>query len=391
MLEMEIHVVDHPAGEPAVTMRIGLIVNPIAGMGGAVALKGTDGAEVPRQALALGARPLARERAEQFLARLAAQGRRLELDVAAGAMGERSAARLGIPAMVVGGQAGAQTSAADTQCAARAMAHHGCGLIVFAGGDGTARDMLDAVGDTVPILGIPAGVKMHSAVFATTPNAAAHVVERFFASDRGIEMREMEVMDIDEAMLRGGALSARLHGYARVPFERHALPGPKARDTSEDMSLEGAAAEIVRGMQAGTLYVIGPGTTMRRIKRRLGVEGTLLGVDAFLDRRPAGLDLTAKQLLDLTSGRPAKIVVGITGGQGFVLGRGNQQLSAALVRRVGRDNIIIVASVAKLVALDGAMLRVDSGEPDLDRSLAGFIRVVTGSGETAIARIGEPL
>lgn len=366
-------------------MRVGLIINPIAGLGGPAALKGTDGPGVADEALARGAVPTAQARALTFLRCLSA-ARSLAWLAAEGPMGADCLASAGMKGETVACIRGTTTTATDTQRAAMAMVERGCELIVFAGGDGTARDVHDAVGSRVPILGIPAGVKMHSAVFAASPGAAAAVVEAL-QRQGAVTVREAEVMDIDEADLRQGHVSARLVGYARVPYVRAAMPGPKMRSAAEDAELPGAAAEVVAAMQPGVTYIVGPGTTMRLVKRALGCEGTLLGCDAFLDRHPAALDLTAPQLLALADRGPMRILVGVTGGQGFILGRGNQQLTPELLRRVGRDGLIIVASSGKLAALGGAPLRVDTGDEELDRALAGHVRVITGAGQSAVMRI----
>jgi predicted polyphosphate/ATP-dependent NAD kinase len=371
-------------------MRLGLIVNPIAGLGGSVALKGTDGQEMVRRSLALGAEPAAEAKTEKFLGRLRPQRESLHLLVGAGCMGADCARRAGFDAAAFG-EAKTVTTAADTHQTAASILQQGCDILVFAGGDGTARDILEAAGDRVPILGIPAGVRMHSGVFAISPAAAACVIEGLIAGVSHVEFRDMEVMDADEDALSEGRVSARIYGTALVPFERLALQGPKRQSRNPDAALDWAAAELVREMTPGTAYLLGPGTTTRRIKRQLGIDGTLLGVDAFLDRRSVGLDLGADALLALAADRPAKVILGVTGGQGFILGRGNQQLSPALIRLVGRENLIIVASVEKLLALEGGLLRVDSGDAELDWALAGYIHVVTGPSETMISRIAHPL
>jgi predicted polyphosphate/ATP-dependent NAD kinase len=374
----------------ASVMRLGLIVNPIAGLAGSVALKGTDCQETVRRSLALGAQPAAEAKAERFLGRLQRHRESIHLLVGAGCMGADSARRAGFDAAAFG-EATRLTTAADTHQAAASIVRQGCDILVFAGGDGTARDIIEAVGNRFPILGIPAGVKMHSGVFAISPVAAACVIETLITGVSRVEFRDMEVMDAEEAALFEGRISPRIYGTARVPFERFALQGPKRQSRHADAALDWAAAELIREMTPGTTYLLGPGTTTRRIKRQLGIEGTLLGVDAFLDRRSVGLDLRADALLALAKDRPGKIILGVTGGQGFILGRGNQQLSPALIRRVGRENLIIVASVDKLLALEGGLLRVDSGEAELDWALAGYIRVVTGPGETMMTRIAHPL
>ena len=372
-------------------MRIGLIINPIAGMGGRVALKGTDGANAAVLAAALGAAPVAEERARRFLARLTQAGRVVELLTVGGAMGADAAQAAGVAARVLPVTLGAPTGAADTRRAALAMEAAGANLIVMVCGDGTARDVLDAVGTRVPVLGIPSGVKMHSAVFATGPEAGAMLVAEMASGARAIAFHDAEVMDIDERLLGDGVVAARLHGYLRIPFECRLVQAGKARGYSATAALAGAAREIAAAMQPGTLYLIGPGTTMRLVKRELGSDGTLLGVDAVLDGRVIGLDLTERQILDLAAGRPLRIIVGLVGGQGFVLGRGNQQLSPEVVRRAGgRDGVIVIAGLDKLLSLEGAPLQVDTGDAALDRELAGFIQVVTGRGERTVMRIASP-
>lgn len=372
-------------------MRIGLIVNPIAGMGGRVALKGTDGPDAAVRAAALGAAPVAQERAGRFLMRLATAGGRVEVLTVPGAMGADAMRAAGFPAEVLSVETGVPTLAGDTRRAVQAMEAAGVDLIVFAGGDGTARDVLDAMGTQVPVLGIPSGVKMHSAVFATSPEAGAVLVAALASPTSRFAFHHAEVMDVDERLLTEGAIVAKLYGYLRVPVERRLVQAGKARGVSASAQLAGAAREIAASMVSGTIHLIGPGTSMGMVKRALGFEGTLLGVDAVLDGQVAGLDLTEQQILDLAADRKLHIVVGLVGGQGFVLGRGNQQISPDVVRRAGgRDGLTILASTEKLLALDGAPLLVDTGDATLDAALAGYVRVATGPGETAIMRIAAP-
>jgi predicted polyphosphate/ATP-dependent NAD kinase len=367
--------------------KIGLIVNPIAGMGGSIGLKGTDGGEILARAKALGATPVAPARALRALNRLAARGK-IELMTCPGVMGGAVAEQAGLAAVPLGVCPATATTAADTRAAAQELQARGAALILFAGGDGTARDILDAVGDTVPMLGIPSGVKMHSAVFAISPEAAGQLAA-LVAMDRDgkVSYLEAEIMDIDEEAVRAGRLSARLHGYGRVPFERHLVQSAKAGGIAEDAALDAVCREIAREMLPGVVYIIGPGTTTQRILGNLGLVGTLLGVDAVLDGKLLGRDLAGAQVEDMVRGGPAQIIVSVIGGQGHIFGRGNQQIGPRVIRAVGRDNIIVVATQRKLLSLAGGHLLVDTGDRQLDELLQGYIRVRTGPGQTAMMRV----
>ncbi len=374
--------------ENAPARRIGLIVNPFAGLGGPAGLKGTDGTEMVQRALARGAVPRAAERAAKALALVAPLAGRLQLLAGSGAMGAAVATGLGLTVGSIGEPAEA-TTGRDSREAAAAMAARGVDLILFAGGDGTARDVLDGAPDT-PLLGIPTGVKMHSAVFATSPEAAGRVAAMVIEDTaQRMRWRQAEIMDLDEEALREGRVAARLHGYARVPVERMLMQNGKAGSArvDEDVALAGLADRIVHGMERGRVYVLGCGQTMRLIKRRLGGDGTLLGVDVALDGRLIATDVDEERLLRLVEGVPAHVVVGVTGGQGFVFGRGNQQIGPRVLARVGRDGVTVVTSEAKLTALDPACLHVDTGDPCVDAMLSGYLRVHTAPGRSMMMRV----
>ncbi|MHB1216660.1 MAG: ATP-NAD kinase family protein [Alphaproteobacteria bacterium] len=365
--------------------RLGLIVNPIAGMGGPLGLKGTDGEAILARALAMGAMPMAAARAQRALVRLAMAGVSFDLLTAPGAMGGGAAREAGFPIKEIG-TSKERTSAADTRDATKGLARAGVALILFAGGDGTARDVLEVVGGTVAVLGIPSGVKMQSAVFATNPEAAGELAAAFLGGAR--RTRHAEVMDIDEEAVRAGRISPRLYGYALVPEAKGTVQGPKSGASAEDdAELDAACARIAREAEPGTLFIVGPGTTMRRLKARLGAEGTLLGVDAFESGRLVVEDADERLLLALLDGKPARIVVGVVGGQGFLFGRGNQPISPAVIRGVGRANIIAVAGAEKLLRLDPPGLRVDTGDPATDRMLEGYWPVQTGPRRTMIVKV----
>jgi len=328
-------------------LKLGLIVNPIAGIGGAVGLKGSDGADTQAKALALGAVPLSRARTTRALERLARIKDKFELVTCGGRMGLEAARSADLAATVVA-EPGDVTTADDTRSAANAMAGQGVDLLLFAGGDGTARDIHDAVGDSVTVLGIPTGVKIYSAVYAVSPAAAGELAADFLQG-KTQETHDAEVMDIDEASLRQGRVSAQLYGYVRIPRRRRLTQGVKASsDAGESVAAAVAAADVVRTMRAGRYYVIGPGTTTRAVMSELKIEGTLVGVDVVRDGELAARDVGERQILDLVAGKAASVVVTVIGGQGYLFGRGNQQISPKVIREVGRENIIVVATRAKL-------------------------------------------
>ncbi|MGC9442866.1 ATP-NAD kinase family protein [Streptomyces sp. WG5] len=357
---------------------LGLIVNPLAGMGGSVGLKGTDGPEILEEARRRGARPLSGERAVRALTRLAAAAKSpFEIVTASGDLGEHSALAAGLRPVVVHRAGPGDSGPDDTRAAARAMASD-VDLLLFAGGDGTARDVVGAVGDRVPVLGVPAGVKMHSAVFGTGPDSAGSLAALFLDGSPAVRMRDAEVMDLDETAFREDRLSARLYGYARSPYERHLAQNAKAGSRAGDAALEAACQRVAARMREGVLYVVGPGTTMRRVMDALGLPSTLLGVDAVLNGALVGSDLDERALLALMEGRQTRIVVGVLGGQGYLFGRGNQQISAEVIRRVGREGIDVIAPMDKLVALKSVSLRVDTGNAEVDALLSGYLRLHTG-------------
>ncbi|MBN6051848.1 NAD(+)/NADH kinase, partial [Nonomuraea sp. RK-328] len=422
---------------------VGLIVNPVAGLGGAAGLKGSDGAEVQRAALARGATPRAGERAARAVRALLSRRPGTRLVTAPGPMGEHSARAAGAPHDLVRsspeppgsgptgssglsepGPAGA-TTARDTRQAVLAMA--GVDLLLFAGGDGTARDVLDAVrelrerGERVPpVLGIPAGVKVYSGCFAVSPAAAGFLAAAYVsgASGKGpgrAALAEAEVVDLDEDRYRQGLVSPVLYGGLPVPAAPAALSGRKAGSSgTAPGTVEGIAREVVSRMRPGVRHVLGPGATTRAVGRELGLATTLLGVDVVerverVERdgngaRLVAADVSEAELSGLVDGREAVIVLSVIGGQGFVLGRGNQQVSPRVLRAVlgtipedvtGGDGpgapaagrLLVLATQQKLAALGGRPLLADSGDEDLDRMLAGHVQVITGHHESTIYRI----
>jgi predicted polyphosphate/ATP-dependent NAD kinase len=364
--------------------RLGLVVNPIAGIGGRVGLKGSDGPETVKAAVALGAVPLAPARAMEAIHALGQWQGELEVLTYPSEMGEDELRACGITPVVLGSIVSGHTTAADTRLAATMMADLGVDLLIFAGGDGTARDICEAVDMQVPVLGIPAGVKIHSSVFAVSPRRAAELI-RLFLQGRA-ELREMEVMDIDEDSFREGRVSARLYGYLMVPFERGLVQGTKTAGFGSAMQKEEIARFVADQMNDEFHYILGPGTTVKAIADVLGIPKSLLGVDVVQRKHLVARDANEKVLLDLIAGRKAKIIVTPIGGQGYVFGRGNQQISPRVIRLVGQANVIVVSTPDKLLSLDGPLL-VDTGDYELDEALSRHTRVITGYNEESVWRV----
>jgi predicted polyphosphate/ATP-dependent NAD kinase len=364
--------------------RIGLIVNPIAGMGGRVGLKGTDGRDIVARAVEKGARPEAGRRAGEALESLAGLKDRIEVLTYPGEMGEDVVRAAGFACSVLGSIRSGQTTPEDTRRAAQDLEAAGVDLLLFAGGDGTARDICAAVGDRLPVLGIPAGVKMHSAVFGISPRRAGELAALYVEGKiRGT--REAEVMDIDEEAFRQERVCAKLYGYLRVPSEPRLVQGVKAGGGhGEASALRGIALDVTSRMEPGVAYLIGPGTTTREILHVLGLSGTLLGVDVVVDRRIEAADADERVLLETVERMPARIVVSVIGGQGYLFGRGNQQLSPRILARVGKENVIVAATPGKIFSLRGLPLLVDTGDPDVDRMLTGYVQIVTGLKERLV-------
>jgi len=371
-------------------MKLGLIINPMAGIGGTVGLKGSDGREIVEQALAQGAQPRSGERVLQALEKLVGVIDQPVLTVS-GAMGADVLGQVGIAHEVIM-QTSAATSATDTYNAVLKLCEHNIDLLMFAGGDGTARDVLDALKSNgkiegLPVIGIPAGCKIHSAVYAVTPSQAGELVALL---ERGepLALKQAEVMDLDEQAYRQGRLSASCYGYLSVPVDDTRMQAMKQGGVNhEEVALQDIAADVVEHMEDGVLYFIGAGTTTAAVMAELGLDNTLLGVDVVLNRELIASDVDEKAILALLRDKSAeytsaKIIITAIGGQGHIFGRGNQQFSPAVIEAVmaenNNENIIVIATNEKLRSLQGRPLLLDTGRVELDRKLAGIKQVVTG-------------
>jgi len=377
----------------SVKKRLGLIINPIAGIGGRVGLKGSDGITIQKQAFALGALPQARERSIQSLKQLVPIKEEFELITYPGEMGAEAARACGFEPNVIGSIKPGKTTAQDTIDAAQELVQSGVDLILFAGGDGTARDIYNAIGDQVPVLGIPAGVKIHSAVFGTNPRTTGELAG-LFISGKAPRLREAEVMDIDEQAVRAGFVSAQLYGYLKIPYRRILVQSTKAGSSPGDgETLHAIASDVLENMGDDCLYVIGPGTTTRAIVTEMGLAKTLLGVDVVCNGQMIAADSGESQILDLIKDRKVNIIITPIGGQGYLFGRGNQQISPQVIKHLGSEekqikkNLIVVSAPSKINSLNGRPFLVDSGDREVDKMLDGYVQVVTGYHERIMYRV----
>lgn len=380
---------------------IGLIINPIAGMGGRVGLKGTDGIEILNKAIQLGASKEAPNVAVAALRKLTPLMEELTFLTVSGDMGENLCRELGFlfeivyrPEAAPGAEStvseptvSESTISADTVKAAAIMKERGAALILFAGGDGTARDIYRAVGNRAVVLGIPAGVKIYSPVYGNTPQAAGELAFRYLC-DSTLPVREEEVVDIDEEAIRNNQVRTELFGFLKVPHQREYLQNRKApTPLGEEESRAAIALDLIDHMKAGEFYIIGPGTTPAAVMEELGLPNTLLGVDVIKDKALVKQDCNEQDLLAILGEGSGKLILTPTGGQGYLLGRGNQQISAAVLQKIGKENIVVISTNSKIIELRNRPLFIDIGNESMNQKLAGYYRIKVGYGTDLVYRV----
>lgn len=373
--------------------KLGLLINPVAGMGGSVGLKGTD--HMVEEAIRRGAKPRANDRVRQALKELLEIKNELEIVTCPGDMGEDTAKSMGFRTTVLhtGGRRSLKdlfdSSRTDTIVLSKAMEEAGVDLLLFAGGDGTARDIYEGVGTELPALGIPAGVKIHSPVYAKNPQSAGELA-KLWLTGKVTKTAEQEVLDIDEELYRQEIINTRLYGYLSVPLEHVFTQNRKApTPLSETASIESIAHEIVEHMEEDTYYLIGAGTTTRGVMQMLGLKNTLIGVDLIRNKELVANDIYGDKILDFIKGKKTKLIVTVTGGQGFLFGRGNQQITPEVIREIGKENIIILATKAKIAEFHHQPFLVDTPDEELNKELCGYYRVITAYGEFTMCRVSE--
>ncbi len=357
---------------------IGFVINPIAGMGGRVGLKGTDG--MYEEALRRGAKEIANRRAKEFLKGVNKEN--LLFLTASGKMGENALKECNMNYRVVY-DAPSMTSSDDTKNACRIFIRQNAELIVFVGGDGTARDVVEIADRLVPILGVPSGVKMYSSVFCVKPDKCAEIINEF--SLNNVKLKDAEILDIDEEAYRKNQLKIKLYDIAKVPFIQDYVQNSKSVyvGEEEEEDKEAIAEFFVENVERDVLYLLGAGTTVKKIAEKLGVEKTLLGIDAYYNGEIIARDLDEKGILQLLNKyEKVKLVITPIGSQGFVFGRGNQQISEKVIKKIGKENLIIVATPAKIKDLDKLRFDLDNCE-----FLRGYYKVLIGYGRYKVLKM----
>ena len=369
----------------AVVMRLAVVVNPDAGLGGKLGFKGSDGRAA--EARAAGAQDRAGPRMKICLKKLAELVREpIEILAWDGRMGGDW-----IPGEYT--STGKTPDTTDATSTSEFIKSHSPDLFLYAGGDGTTRDIVEALGEReIPLVGVPGGVKMHSGCFATTPKAAAEVVWSFFTGD--LMVARTEVMDLDEEVYRKGEWKVRMYGEAFTPASPRWMQGAKeqVQRESEEETLEAMSSHVANLVEENPdlMLVWGSGGTLRQMCKQNGHESTLLGIDI----QHAGKmynDLNESGLLEIINHHQGeiKLLLSPMGGQGFLIGRGNLQLSPDVLRAIGTDNILGIATPAKLLGLNE--LRIDTGDEDLDAEIRDkkYLKVLQGYRTTRVIRVAN--
>ena len=371
---------------------LGLIVNPISGMGGSVGLKGTDGRNILEKAINLGATPNALNRTKELLNELKSVKSKLKFITCPKFMGELILKKMDFNCEIIEDpifndiREIYDSTTEHTIIAAEIMKSiKDLKIILFVGGDGTARDIVSAIGKEKPSLGIPAGVKVYSSVFSINPRMASSIIIQFLWDE--IPLKESEVLDIDEDEYRKGKLVSKLYGYLLTPYNPDYLQYSKIGSPHSDLNnQERIAKRIVESLEKDVYYLIGPGTTTKAITDRLNQKKTVLGIDLLLNNKIIAQDLNEQQILTYIKDKKIKIIVSLIGRQGFLFGRGNLQFSPIILKEIGPQNIIILSTKYKLQNIPNQILRLDTRSAELDEKMRGFYKVLVDYDDIKICR-----
>ena len=368
--------------------KIGLLINPIAGMGGKVGLKGTDGTDILSVAISRGAVPESARKAVKALERLESLKADIHFFVASGEMGEDVVADLGFQHKVMHKITG-ESSAKDSRELLEKFLGDEVDLILFAGGDGTARDVADTLlfENEIPVIGIPTGVKIHSPVYAVTPEDAGELAFDYLRGEP-FAILEKEVIDIEETAFRRDEIITQVYGYLPVPYDESHMQNLKAPSLQSDADAQiSGALQVIDDMEPDVFYIIGSGSTTHRIFEELGLSGTMLGIDIVKNKELVAKDVYEQQILDLIGDQPAKLVVTPMGGQSYIFGRGNQQLSDKVLAKLEKEDLIILSTPTKLQNLKRQPLLVYTGNSEIDQKISGYYKVVTGYGQYSMYKV----
>ena len=372
--------------------RLGLLVNPDAGLGARLGLKGSDGqAEYARsQGVEDRSGPRMRAMLEHFSAIAGAKSEECHWVTSDGRMGSEWIPE-SISEIEFAHSSKGPTSANDTSDAISSLLDSGIDLLVYAGGDGTTRDIVSALSEAdspkLPVIGVPTGVKMHSGCFASSPKSAAEVLASWIGGD--LLIASTEVLDLDEELYRQGKWVVRIYAEAMTPSSPRWMQGAKMRveASGEDEVVEGIAEHIEETIvEDDRLVLWGSGGTLRSIGKIIGFELTTLGIDATRGSQQVGTDINEREILEILDSHegPVTLLLSPMGGQGFLIGRGNLQLSPNVLKRIGVDGVLGIVTPAKLLTLRS--LRIETGDEELDSlfSEKKYLKVLQGYRTTRV-------
>lgn len=371
-------------------LRIGVLVNPYAGIGGSVGLKGSDGQVIRDKALAMGAELKAISRMQRTLSKLIPFSDQVDFFCFSHEMGEESVRAAGFVPQVVGSAQTIPSTSNDTIHAIEKLISYQLDLLLFAGGDGTARLLVDSVPKNQLVLGVPAGVKIHSGVYAYSPEAAGDILLQILGK-KLVSSVTRDVKDINEDAFRLGQVKVKYYGELTVPEANDLLQQVKNSGSEKNAQAQlDVAQTLIEQLDQDTLYLVGTGSTTHLFLQELGLEGSLLGVDLLLNSQLIAKDVSANELMQAINSHQSavKIIVTAIGGQGHIFGRGNQQFTPDVIRCVGKSNLILAVARDKLLSLNGRPLLVDTHDPELDYLLSGLYPVVVGYQDTVLYQVG---
>jgi predicted polyphosphate/ATP-dependent NAD kinase len=374
--------------------KLGVIVNPYAGIGGSVGLKGSDGEDIRTEAFTRGAEVRASARMQRCLSLLKGFASSIDIFCFTGDMGETAVRDAQLAYRIVGASQSIPSGPTDTVAAVKALVQESVDIILFAGGDGTARNIADALqqinAEHQVVLGVPSGVKMHSGVYAVTPEAAGEIL-LCLLNGQMVNVQACDVRDIDEVAFREGKVRTRFYASMLAPLLPQFLQQVKNSGAAQDELVKlDIAHYLIDNLAAETLYIVGPGSTTQVFLEQLGLKGSLLGVDVVLNHELLAADVTATQLNNLIANHHGniKLIITAIGGQGHIIGRGNQQLSPDILHRINRSDIQVIATKEKILSLAGRPLLVDSNDPELDTSFSGYQSILVGYDEFILYPVG---